>query len=289
MLSSMTGFGRAEIRDRHVHIAAEITSLNGRFLDISCRLPRILAAREWHIRELVRNHISRGTVTIAITLQWQEPPARLLSPELVQAYQRMLQQLIQLTGIEDTLRLEHFLRFPELFEGTTTSETDEHLWKLTQRVLRQALRQLQRMRAAEGRTLVADIRRRLRAIERIVRAIEHRSTQRVPEAQQRLRERIATLLQELPDPQRLYQEFAILADRLDVTEECTRLRSHLQLMRQLLREREPVGRRLFFLLQEMQREANTIGAKADDAQISQWVIQLKEELERIREQVQNIE
>lgn len=289
MLRSMTGFGRAEGTYHGALLSAEVLSLNNRFLEITCRLPRVLTSREWHVREIVRASLPRGTVTVTLSLQWLEAPARSFSPALAQAYYRMLQQLVQITGMADQPRLEHLLRFAELFDSTLDPDTEERLWHAAEQVLRKALRQLHQMRRAEGRALTADIRQRLRTIERIVSAIAQRSTERISEAQQRLRERIATLLQEIPDPQRLYQEFAFLADRLDVSEECTRLKSHLTLMRELLREREPVGRRMTFLLQEMQREANTIGTKANDAQISHWVVQLKEELERIREQVQNIE
>jgi len=289
MLRSMTGFGRAEVTQQGVLLTAEVLSLNNRFLEITCRLPRLLASREWQVRELVRESLSRGTVTVTLSVQWLEAPVRSFSPKLAQAYYRMLQQLVQVTGMADQPRLEHLLRFAELFDSGYDPEAEERLWQAAQQALRKALGQLQQMRRTEGKNLAADIRHRLRTIERIIGAIARRSTERISEAQQQLRKRVAALLQDVPDPQRLYQEFALMADRLDVSEECTRLRSHLQLLRQLLREREPVGRRMTFLLQEMQREANTIGAKANDAPISHWVVQLKEELERIREQAQNIE
>ncbi|MDW7997516.1 MAG: DUF1732 domain-containing protein, partial [Bacteroidota bacterium] len=233
--------------------------------------------------------LSRGTVTVTLTLQWLRPPPRSFSLSLAQTNHQKLQQLVHATGIKDEPRLEHLLRFPELFETEAPTETEKLLWSLTQRALRGALQQLHQSRRSEGRNLASDIRRRLRTLEQLVTVIAQRGTERIPEAQQRLRERVDQLVQNLPDPQRLYQEFALLADRLDVSEECTRLTSHLHYMRRLLREREPVGRRMTFILQEMQREANTIGAKANDVQISQWVVQLKEELERLREQAQNIE
>ncbi len=284
----MTGFGRAEAAGHGIHLTAEVLSLNGRFLEISCRLPRVLANREWHIRELVRQYLARGTVTVTLTIQWQQPPIRSFSVPVAQAYYAMLQQLVAATGMDDRPRLEHLLRFADLFDEELSSETAERLWTLTRRALRNALQQLRRMQHAEGKNLAADIRKRLQTLDRLLQAIERRSAERLPEAHQRLRERLAVLLGDIPEPQRLYQELAIMADKLDISEECTRLRSHLQLMRQLLRERQPVGRRMTFLLQEMQREANTIGAKAADAFISQHVVALKEELERIREQAQNI-
>jgi uncharacterized protein (TIGR00255 family) len=289
MVHSMTGFGRAELSRHGVTVHAEILSLNNRFLEITCRLPRPLATYEWDVHQLVRQYLHRGSITVTVTLRWTEPVARSFSPELAQAYYRMLQQLVQTTGMADQPRLEHLLRFSEIFDTEPQAENLQPLWQLTQQALQKALRQLLQMRRAEGKNLAADIRRRLHTLQRLIRLIEQRSIARIAEAHQRLRERVAALLHELPDPQRLYQEFALLTDKLDVSEECTRLRSHVQLMRQLLQEREPIGRRMTFLLQEMQREANTIGAKANDAQISHWIVQLKEELERMREQAQNVE
>lgn len=289
MPQSMTGFGRAELLRGGLQITAEVLSLNNRFLEITCRLPRQLASYEWHIRELVRHHLSRGTVTVTVNFRWHESPPRSLSLPLAHTYYALLQQLVRSLGLPEEPRLEHLLRFPELFEVSPTEEREEELWAQVQQVLRRALQQLEHMRRAEGKNLVSDIRQRLRTVEGLITAIERHNRQHIPQAQQQLQQKLTQLLHDLPDPQRLLQELALLADRLDVSEECTRLRSHLQLMRQLLRERSPVGRRLVFLLQEMQREANTIGAKANNAQISHWVVQLKEELERLREQAQNVE
>ncbi len=289
MLRSMTGFGRAELLKGGLQITAEVLSLNSRFLDITCRLPRQLSSYEWRIRELICQYLSRGAVTVTVSLRWQEPVPRSFSLPLAQAYYAMLQHLAHSLGLSEEPRLEHLLRFPDIFDPSSTESNEEELWPQVQRVLRRALQQLQRMRRAEGKNLSSDIRQRLRTVAQLVSAIERRNREHIPQAQQQLQQRIAQLLRDIPDPHRLSQEFALLADRLDVSEECTRLRSHLQLMRQLLQERSPVGRRLVFLLQEMQREANTIGAKANNAQISQLVVQLKEELERLREQAQNVE
>ncbi len=285
----MTGFGRAEVIAYGLQITAEVLSLNNRFLEITCRLPRQLSSYEWHIRELVRQTLSRGTVTVTLTLQWLEPIPRSFSLPLARGYYTMLQQLAHSLGIAEEPRLEHLLCFSDIFEAPSSTSNDSRIWSVAQRALQRALRQLQQMRRKEGANLVADMRQHLRNVERIVTAIERRNRQLIPQAQQRLRERVSELLGELPDPQRLSQEVALLATRLDTHEECTRLRSHLELMRQLLRESVPVGRRLVFLLQEMLREANTISAKADDASISHWVVQLKEDIERLREQAQNLE
>ncbi len=289
MLRSMTGFGRAEVTRHGALLTAEVLSLNNRFLEVTCRLPRVLASREWHVRQLIRQHLQRGTVTVTLTLRWLEPSPRAFSIPLAHAYYGMLQQLVRTLGLEEQPRLEHLLRFAELFESSFDPDAEERLWQAAAQALRKALGQLQAMRRSEGKNLAADIRQRLRTIERLVQTIARRNTVSIAQAQQRLRERIAAVLQDIPDPQRLYQELALLADRLDISEECSRLESHLQLARHLLRESQPVGRRLTFLVQEMQREANTIAAKTNDTQIAHSVLQLKEELERIREQAQNIE
>jgi uncharacterized protein (TIGR00255 family) len=287
MLVSMTGFGRAEQTRNGITAVAEVRSVNNRYLEISCRLPRQLSAREVEVRQMVQRYVVRGSVSVVLEVRGSTPAERLLRMEVARTYYNALSELVRQLALEDSPRLEHLLRFSEIFEADEGQS--ELLWDPARAALEQALRRLQQMRIAEGRALTQDIRTRLRTVEQLVRKIARRGQQRIPEQQHRLRERVRQLLESEPDPQRLAMELVLLADRLDITEECVRLRSHVMLARQLLRAREPAGRKLNFLLQEMQREANTIGAKAADAQISQWVVLLKEELERIREQVQNVE
>jgi uncharacterized protein (TIGR00255 family) len=287
MLVSMTGFGRAEQTRNGITAVAEVRSVNNRYLEISCRLPRQLNAREVEVRQMVQRYVVRGSVSVVLEVRGSMPAERLLRMDVARTYYNALSELVRQLALEDSPRLEHLLRFSEIFEADEGQS--ELLWEPARAALEQALRRLRRMRIAEGRALTQDIRTRLRTVEQLVRKIARRGQQRIPEQQHRLRERVRQLLESEPDPQRLAMELVLLADRLDITEECVRLRSHVMLARQLLRAREPAGRKLNFLLQEMQREANTIGAKAADAQISQWVVLLKEELERIREQVQNVE
>jgi uncharacterized protein (TIGR00255 family) len=287
MLVSMTGFGRAEQTRNGITAVAEVRSVNNRYLEISCRLPRQLSAREVEVRQMVQRYVVRGSVSVVLEVRGSTPAERLLRMDVARTYYNVLSELVRQLALEDSPRLEHLLRFSEIFEADEGQS--ELLWEPARAALEQALRRLRQMRIAEGRALTQDIRTRLRTVEQLVRKIARRGQQRIPEQQHRLRERVHQLLESEPDPQRLAMELVLLADRLDITEECVRLRSHVTLARQLLRAREPAGRKLNFLLQEMQREANTIGAKAADAQISQWVVLLKEELERIREQVQNVE
>ncbi len=287
MLVSMTGFGRAEQTRNGITAVAEVRSVNNRYLEISCRLPRQLSAREVEVRQMVQRYVVRGSVSVVLEVRGSTPAERLLRMDVARTYYNVLSELVRQLALEDSPRLEHLLRFSEIFEADEGQS--ELLWEPARAALEQALRRLRQMRIAEGRALTQDIRTRLRTVEQLVRKIARRGQQRIPEQQHRLRERVRQLLESEPDPQRLAMELVLLADRLDITEECVRLRSHVTLARQLLRAREPAGRKLNFLLQEMQREANTIGAKAADAQISQWVVLLKEELERIREQVQNVE
>jgi uncharacterized protein (TIGR00255 family) len=287
MLVSMTGFGRAEQTRNGITAVAEVRSVNNRYLEISCRLPRQLSAREVEVRQMVQRYVVRGSVSVVLEVRGSTPAERLLRMDVARTYYNALSELVRQLALEDSPRLEHLLRFSEIFEADEGQS--ELLWEPARAALEQALRRLRQMRIAEGRALTQDIRTRLRTVEQLVRKIARRGQQRIPEQQHRLRERVRQLLESEPDPQRLAMELVLLADRLDITEECVRLRSHVALARQLLRAREPAGRKLNFLLQEMQREANTIGAKAADAQISQWIVLLKEELERIREQVQNVE
>jgi uncharacterized protein (TIGR00255 family) len=205
------------------------------------------------------------------------------------AYYRLLNDLRKSIRLRQTVRLEHLLQFPEIFEQQELEETSEEEWQVLQVALDSALTDLIAMRAREGAQLAQDFRKRLDLLSEMIEAIEAHSREQVPRERDRLRERVAVLVgDQRIDPGRLELELALLADKLDVTEECVRFRSHVKFFRQALEE-EAAGRRLNFLIQELNREANTIGSKSNDTVITHSVVSVKEELERIREQLQNIE
>lgn len=291
-MQSMTGYGRADVAANGVSCSVEARSVNSRFLEVASRLPRTLTHRENDLKELVRTYVSRGKVSISVTLQKDGNGLPLaINAEAARSYYRLLNQLRKAVKIREQVKLEHLLKFSEVLEGGETRESDEQEWLAVRQGVQQALEVLNGMRAQEGGELAKDLRARVAWMESAIAEIEEISRQRIPEERTRLGERVQQLVSDkvVLDQNRLELEIALLADKLDVTEECVRYRSHIKFFLEALQKNEPVGRTLSFLLQEMNREANTIGSKSNDAGIAHRVVRLKEELEKIREQLQNIE
>lgn len=292
MIASMTGFGAGVCRDNGIEASAEVRSFNNRFLEVSVHLPRFLAGRDQQVKEIVRRRVARGRVNVSISVKMENSSCFGLKVdlEMARAYKELLQRLNEELALQDQVRLDHFVGLPDLFSPEGDQEYAEAAWGVVERALADALQQMVQMRLQEGAELRKDLEKRIALLEDKLNQIETLSQQRTPEMMRRLRARVQVLLAEVPvDEARLAQEVAILADRMDVTEECVRFHSHNKLFLASMDGEEPSGRRLNFLLQEMQREANTIGAKAADADISHLVVQLKDEVEKMREQVQNIE
>ncbi len=293
MIRSMTGYGRTEVHGGTFHFTVEIRSLNNRYLDIQVKTPRSLAAMEPRIKKHVQGRFNRGRFDIMITRNGeQEKSGRLAVNELlVRQYIGILRELKSRYELTGDVGVESLAALPDVFTVTETKEDPEALWQVLSDGLARALDDLGKMRADEGSVLVQDISARLQTVETLVGKIRNKAPALVEIARKRMTETLNRLLGELPDPARISQEIAILAERTDVTEELTRLGSHLAQFRAMLREPSPegVGRKLDFLIQEMGREINTIASKSMDAEISLDVVHSKAELEKIREQVQNIE
>jgi len=294
MINSMTAFGRGQAENLKKRIVVEIRTLNHRFLDLHFRLPRRLQGLEDRLRQLLKSRIARGRVelNLEVTPLGESNRTLVLDRALLREAQEILDELRNCSQVHEDLRLEHFLRFPELVTvQEPITEDEESTWKVLSQALDQALTTVEAMRRAEGHNLATDLQQRLDVINRHLAAISAQA----PEVPRLYRERLeARLTQMLPEPaliddNRLLQEVALLADRSDITEELTRLTSHLEQFRWTLASSGAVGRKLDFLLQEMNREINTIGSKANDLKISQAGVEIKNELERLREQVQNIE
>jgi uncharacterized protein (TIGR00255 family) len=293
MITSMTGYGRSEAESGGITVSVEVRSVNNRFLDVVARLPRSLSLRENDIKEIVRKKISRGKINVLATIDHETngatAPLR-IDTATAKAYYVLLNKLRRALKIRETVKLQHLLQFSEIFQPEELDTTDEQEWDVLQTALDGALDSLAAMRRKEGGELEKDFSGRLQQLSELLDQIEPLSKDQVPRERARLRERIAQILEgEKPDEGRLEQELAILADKLDVTEECVRFRSHVKFFRQVMAGEEAAGRKLNFLIQEMNREANTIGSKSSDTTIAHVVVQMKEELERIREQLQNIE
>lgn len=292
MIISMTGFGKASHAEEDYEAHVEIRSVNHRFFDLSIRLPKAIESQENAIRELVRRHIDRGRVNINISIQEREgnPLGLQINAQAVQAYKQLLEQLRESSGIEDPIRLDYLLTFSEIFTQESNGVVPETALHCVMHALGDAIQNLNEMRRREGVEIEKDLQQRIRVLAEKIDRIETISADRSEREFKRLMKRLKSLVGsgEL-DPSRLEIEVALLADRTDVTEECIRFRSHNTLFLEALKNNEPSGRKLNFLLQEMNREANTIGAKACDAAISHLVVEIKEEVEKLREQIQNIE
>ncbi len=293
MIRSMTGYGRTDVHEGSLHFTVEIRSLNNRYLDVQVKTPRSLAVLEPKIRKSVQEHFSRGRFDVAISRNGeQEKTGRLVVNEtLASQYIGILRELKSRYGLAGDVELSTLALLPDIFTVTEATEDPEDQWRVLSGGLVRALEDLGKMRAVEGSALARDISARLEAVDQLIGKIRVRAPGLTEMARKRMSETLTRLMNELPDPARVSQEIAILAERTDVTEELTRLESHVAQFRALVKapSTEGIGRKLDFLIQEMGREVNTIASKSMDAEISLDVVNVKAELEKIREQVQNIE
>jgi uncharacterized protein (TIGR00255 family) len=289
----MTGFGTAEGPVGGVRVSVELRSVNHRFFNPSLKLPTALSKFEGDVREQLRQRIARGHVSVSVRVVREQDAAALIDEAKFAAAASALKALQERHGLGGAVDVATVLRMPDVLQLTRDdagleTATAEQL----QPVVEAAVEALQTMRAAEGARLAQVIGERLTLIEQAVGRIAVRAPERVVAQRDRLRENVEKLAGGVAvDPQRLAQEIAILADRLDVGEELDRFASHIAAFREAMASKtgDGVGKRLGFLLQEMLREANTTGSKANDAPMLQDVVAIKEELERIREQVENVE
>ena len=293
MVASMTGFGRAEVNKDGITVRTEIRSVNSRYLDLTLRLPRSFSQREKELKDIVRTFLNRGNLNITVKVEHDSNDAVPLKVNTAAAksYYKLLNEIRKSVKLSGQVKLEHLLTFSDVLEPVDEEETDETEWELVQESVRQALASLNTMRAQEGSELVADLEKRIRWMGETLNEVEKLSKERIPEERTKLQERIAELIADkfTIDQNRLELEIALLADKTDITEECVRYRSHNKYFLEALNKNEAAGRKLNFLVQEMNREANTIGSKSSDATIAHLIVGLKEELEKIREQLQNIE
>ncbi len=292
MAFSMTGWGIGEASIDGYSISVELKSVNNRFLEVSCRLPSYLSQYEQQVREVIKQQIHRGKVYMNLSIKTDSGNnmSIRLNPALTKAVRNLLNELRQASGVDEALSLDHFLHFSEIFESSKEPGDGDRIWESVVDALGQALKMLKTMRSQEGEALTRDILEHIRLLNQNLEAIEAISKQNVPKTYDKMIQRIKKLTDAVEfNEDRLNTEIVLMADRLDVTEECVRLTSHNQLFTQTLKEEEAVGKKLNFLLQEMNREANTISSKATDVDVSRHVVAMKEEIEKLREQVQNLE
>lgn len=292
MIQSMTGFGRCQKMLGSRDITVEIKAVNHRYLEFSSRLPRNLGFIEDKLKAQVQSRIARGKVEVSVTVAEQKGSASrvTLNEGLALSYLEELRIFARKNGLTDDLTLSDFCRLPDLFTTRMAEVDEEALWRDISETADGALDSFIAMRRREGEKLSADLAAKLYNILTLVEAVERRSPETVEAYRQRLYKKLGELLADRQiDDSRVLTEAALFADKVAVDEETVRLRSHIDQFRHILTLEEPVGRKLDFLVQEMNREANTIGSKAQDAEMARIVVELKSEIEKVREQIQNIE
>jgi len=291
----MTGYGSAESVESGVRTLVELRSVNNRFAEISVKLPRQLLSFELEVREMIRAHFQRGKIAAFIQIQLDDaqPIPVSINTAKVKAYKELLDTLNREAGFGTPVLLEHLLRFPEIFDNGTTSldQVDQH-WPFVKNLLQEAIERLKAMRRREGEELSIDFRGRIAEIENTLKLITLLAADNLEAVRTRLAAKVEAVAGKdlVYSRDRLEMELVLAADKLDITEELTRFASHNKFfIEELQNDESGTGRKLNFLLQEQLREANTIASKSQNAEISQKIVQIKEDLEKIREQLQNIE
>ena len=294
-MKSMTGFGRGEAEDQGRLFVVEIKTVNNRFLETNVRIGRQLSALELMVRNQIRSRLSRGKVDVSIQYEnhSDQQGQVWINQAKMKAYVENLRQAAAEAGVEDDLKLSHLLALPDVIESKPADDDPEALGALLEKALGQALDHLEEMREKEGETLHKDFSDKLDQLEAIVVTVEERAPLVVTNYKEKLYARLDQYLDPEKtaevDPGRLETEITIFSDRCCIDEELTRLHSHIGQFRQLLKSQEPVGRQLDFLTQELNRETNTIASKSNDLEITRNALAMKNLIEKIREQIQNIE
>ncbi len=291
MIISMTGFGRAEGEFQKKKYSIELKSLNNRYCEISVKLPKNLMSKEFELKELIREKISRGKIYLNINTDEELTKGSTVNPEVVKSYYNSLKSIRKAIGSKEKIKLEHLLIFSDAFSGEDIGELQEDEYEFIRGLINKALDDLMKMKEYEGNYLYKDIEKRIDIIEQESVKILEYGKDRVAKERERINSMLKEILTDktLINENRVEMEVVLFAEKLDITEECTRLNSHINYFRNFMLSKENAGRRLNFLLQEMNREINTIASKSSDAVISQTASVLKEELEKVREQIQNVE
>ena len=292
MIKSMTGFGRCEIAEADRKFTVEMKGVNHRYLDVNIRMPKKLNFFDSAIRTVLKQYVTRGKVDIFITYEdlSQAQSSVKYNPLIAAEYMKYFKQMEEEFGLENDISVSALARFPEVLTMEEQVEDEEELWNGLKKALEGAFKQFVETRITEGENLKKDILAKLTFLEQEVAAVEERSPQIVAEYRQKLEEKVAELLADTQmEENRLAAEVILYADKICTDEEVVRLKSHIQHMKETLEESNGIGRKLDFIAQEMNREANTTLSKINDVTLADVAIDMKTEIEKIREQVQNIE
>jgi len=288
----MTGFGAGRAGDDTLSVVVEMRSVNNRFLDLNIRLPRSLNEHETELRNIISKKLHRGRVTIYVNEEWSDSDGPKISLDRSKAlgYSKVIKDLSDVLNLKGEIGLNHILTFPDLIRTEEDEEYRNRLWQLSKLSLKKAIEQLVESSVKEADSLCVDIKQRLDNLRLNLLQVEESAKQQAVKYKQRLLDRLSELMDDTRlDPVRLEMEIALAADRLDISEEIVRLKSHIDMFESKLKLSEPIGKTLNFILQEIGREVNTITSKSWLVDVSQTGVKMKEIVEQIREQVQNIE
>lgn len=292
MVRSMTGYGRYQQIVGNRDILVEIRSVNYRYFEFSCRIPRNMGYLEEKLKRLIKENVSRGKIEVLVTINNVDGKDETISVNMgvAQGYIDALRSANDTFKLPDDLTLSQLSRFPDVFTVIKTIDDENEIWDAVKLVAEKSLEKFVAMKSIEGEKMFKDVLSKLDTIESMVSVVEVASPQTIENYRKRLYDKLSEVLESKDiDESRIVTECALLSEKLAVDEETVRLRSHISQFRELLNSNEPVGRKLDFLIQEMNREVNTTGSKAQDITITKTVVDMKSELEKIREQIQNIE
>lgn len=291
-MRSMTGYGKAQNTFKFIEATIEIKSVNNRYIDIMFKVPSIISHFESQFRDTVKRNVKRGKISVFIDIKETDTENNGISinEKKLMYYYKILTQIKSKLDIKDPVELNHLLQFQDLFEADISDFDEKKFYSVLDNTLQQALKAFNKMREKEGKHLLSDMQKRLKNISQIIKDVEKKAPMNVKNEYQKMLLRVDELLQSQKiDHDRLVQEIALISDKVDITEELTRMQSHLTQFSQALKQDKELGKKLTFILQEMHREANTMNSKTTDMEISHQVIKIKEEIEKIREQAQNLE
>ena len=291
MIHSMTGFGKESAATSKISIEVEVKSVNSRYLEVFIKLPQFLSHKEYELRELIKDKIKRGKINVSIQVKRDTTlnGSTAFDEDKLKSYLKILKQIKKAANLSEEIKLEHLLNNKEFLVSSDYDLSETEFNKL-KRTVNTALNNLQIMKKNEGQELAKDLTKRIRFIESNINEIGKESKNSINDYYSKLKERIVELLADSKiSEERLNLELAIIADKADITEESVRLKSHLKFFTECIKKEAEPGRKLNFLCQEMNREANTISSKSISTSITHKVVLIKEEIEKIREQIQNIE
>ena len=292
MIVSMTGYGKASRNLKNQIINVELKSINSKYLEIASRLPSVLMDKEAEIKELVGKSISRGKIylSVAVENKSENEISLKVQPEVVKDYYSLLNQIKKTINLKEEIKIEHLLKFSEIFKADDSEELKNY-WEDVKKVILLGIKDLYSMKLREGKILEKDIFKRISLMGNRLGSVEKMSNRNIKNAKKKLKDKVLSILNDktVIDSSRLEFELVMLSDKMDITEEVIRAKSHLEYFKKNMKDTGLSGRRLNFLVQEINREINTIASKSSSSEISQAVVEMKEELEKVKEQLQNVE